>query len=93
MSHLNPIYKFISEPFELGGEIYNVCMTPILHFEEDGLDFSGDYIGILIHPQIGTIQFTLTPDDSTGWEVDVKDFIEPGIIDVLGDMIERSQKL
>lgn len=89
---INPIYKFATEAFIYEGEVYNLVVTPELYSEEDGLDFTGSYVGILIHPLKGTIDFTMTPDRNTRWEIDKKHAIHPGLIDEIAKVIKKHFK-
>ena len=54
------------ESFVWKDEVYNVAMSPQLYFGEDGLEVTGSYEGLIIDPDTGTIQFTLTPDAKGG---------------------------
>ncbi len=98
------IYKITVESFTLRNEVYNVAITPELYAEDDGLDFTGNYQCLLIHPQHGSMQFLLSPDDfyleatpqgalteseKIGWVADPSAYIEPDIILELEKIIDR----
>lgn len=55
-------YRFFQQTFTYNGQQYNVVLTPNLFPEEDGLDLSGEYTGILISPIRGSIPFELTKE-------------------------------
>ena len=71
MSHNTPFnYKFIQEEFIQDGQRYKVVLTPELYSEEEEeLDFTGDYLGILISEGFGTYAFKLTENEETKWEM------------------------
>lgn len=62
-------YDFIQKSFVYNDERYNVVLTPELYAEEDSLDFTGNYTGILICENRGTYPFQLTPGEETKWEM------------------------
>jgi hypothetical protein len=83
------IYKITVESFVWKDEVYNVAMSPQLCFGEDGLEVIGSYVGLIIDPDTGTIQFTLTPDTNGGWDVTPKGKIDPNIMDEIDKIISK----
>ena len=85
-------YKFTVKSFEYNGIEYTVAISPELYPDEDGLDFTGNYIGILISSKKGTSNFELFPDAHTRWASEPKG-IDPGIIDELDKIINEIRNL
>lgn len=91
-----PIYKITVESFIIKGEVYNVAISVDLYPDDGGLDFSGNYHGLLIHPDKGTILFTFSPDEhyndeNLSWSVIPVKSLEPNIIDEINKIILKIQ--
>ena len=69
--------------------MYNVVVTPELYDDDERLYFTGSFLGVLIHPSKGTINFTMTPDQHTKWEIDKKHAIHPGSVDEIAKAIKK----
>ena len=83
------IYKITVESFKWKNEVYNVAISPDLYADVDGIEFSGSYTGLLIDPNRGTIQFTMSPDEIGYWDVEPKGKIDPNVIDEIEKIIAR----
>ena len=81
-------YQFTVKDFSYNGNQYKVVLTPELYPEESELDFTGNYLGIIISSNKGTQSFELTQDPHTRWEADIKG-MDPGIIDELDKIIRE----
>ncbi|MES2429292.1 MAG: hypothetical protein V4556_00045 [Bacteroidota bacterium] len=65
-------YYFTEKYFEYNGMPHRVVLTPELYPEDDGLDFTGKYYGILIGNR-GTRAFEIVPDDFITWVEEGRD--------------------
>jgi len=61
-------YPITVRQFECRGTKYNVALTPELYPEEDGLDFTGGWLVLLISQKQGTTTFTLEPHELVRWQ-------------------------
>ncbi|GEO08740.1 hypothetical protein [Segetibacter aerophilus] len=77
MSNEAPFFhKFIQENFTYNDEHYSVVMSPEMYRDEEGLDGTGNYVGILINPSYGTFPFKLIPRRPGKWELHALEVIE-----------------
>lgn len=83
-----PIYKITVETFFYKDEAYTVALSPELCNDEGGLDFTGGYMGLLIHPTRGTLHICLTPDGNDNWDIDPTG-IDPNVIDEIDKVIKE----
>ena len=79
-------YDFTLKLFTYNGVQYRLALTPELFNSEDYLEFSGNYLGILISETKGTIAFSLEPDEHRRWNCTPRG-MDPGIIDELDKII------
>ena len=77
---------FIVHEFTYNRVHYKVILSPELYPDEGGLDFTGNYNGILISSNRGSKVFELYPDAHLRWEPNPKG-MDPGIIDELDKII------
>lgn len=86
-------YNFTFRTFDYNGEPCRVALTYELGgWEEDGLDTTGCFEGILISKKTGTLSFTLLPDEKHGWECEYPDsepLIENGLVNKLVDIVNE----
>ena len=85
-------YHFIVKSFNYNGNNYKVVLTPELYPDDDGPDFTGNYIGILISSNKGTKPFELERDELMRWQ-SIPKGMDPGLIDILDIIIKDSRKL
>ena len=89
-----PIYKITVESFKYNDEVYTVAISPELNPEDVGLDFTGNYTGLLIDPNHGTYTFVLSPSGKDKWKFEddyLKQIIKPEVLNRIGDIISRLQ--
>lgn len=79
---------FIVRDFTCNRVHYKVVLSPELYPDEGGLDFTGNYHGILISSTRGTKVFELSPDAHLRWETNPRG-MDPGIIDELDTIIKE----
>jgi len=79
-------YPIAVRQFECQGINYNVALTPALFPDDDGLDFSGEWLVLLISERSGTLTFTLEPDASLKWKPSSK-MVGFDVIDELDKII------
>ncbi|MEP7372260.1 MAG: hypothetical protein ABI675_02655 [Chitinophagaceae bacterium] len=80
-------------PIERDNVIGYASVNVEFYTEEEGLDFTGNYIVYLLHPSRGSMQFTLEPDVENKWVIDndgtINPFpIEQDILDEISQAIE-----
>lgn len=85
--------NFTFRTFTYDGEIYKVVLTYEMgRWEEDeGLDFTGCFEGILISEKTGTLAFTLLPDAKKVWECEYHsdEPIDRGLTEMLGNFAKE----
>jgi hypothetical protein len=80
--------QVIVRAFQYNAVNYEVVLVPDTYPEEGGLDFTGNYHGILISEEKGTKTFELIPDTHSRWETDPKS-MDPGLIDEFDKIIKE----
>jgi len=81
-------YKFIERHFSYNETDYKVVLTAELYPVDEGLDFTGRYLGLLISSKKGTKSFELEPDEHLRWISEPKG-MDPDIIDELDKIIQE----
>lgn len=79
-------YDFTIREFKYNKATYKVALTPELFPDGPDLDFTGNYLGILISSKRGTSTFELNKDHHLRWEP-VPKGMDPGLIDELDKII------
>lgn len=82
-------YNFSFKNFEYNGDQYKVVLTHELGTweEDDGLEFTGCFEGILVSETTGTVAFQLMPDEKSGWECETGEQpFESGINQKIGEI-------
>ena len=79
-------YPILTGSFAYNNHLYNVCITPRLYYESDGLEFTGGYHCAVIASHRGTNVFEIIPDESMHWQTEPKG-IDPGLVDELSKLI------
>ena len=88
MEENNFPYDFTIRVFEYNKALFRVALTPELFASEDGMEFSGNYQGILISEKRGTEVFHLEVDAHTRWSSTPRG-MDPGLIDELDKIIKE----
>jgi len=81
-------FEIILREFEYNGVQFKVALAPEVYPDEDGLDFTGNYSGILISSKKGTKTFELLVDHHQKWQT-VPKGMDPGLVDILDDIIQE----
>lgn len=81
-------YDITIREFEYNGAQYKVALAPELYPDEDGLDFTGNYSGMLISSKKGTKTFELLVDPQVKWQT-VPKGMDPGLVDELDKIIQE----
>jgi len=84
---------FTFRSFEYEDNPYKVALTYELgSWEDDGLETTGCFEGILIGEKTGTLAFTLLPDEKNGWECEYQHsepLIDAGLVDKLVEIVNE----
>ena len=84
-------YYFTYREFEYNDTQYKISLTPELFPIDEDLDFTGNYLGLLISSEKGTLAFQLNADESTRWETEPKS-MDPGLIDEIDKIIQEIRR-
>lgn len=79
-------HDFTVREFTYNGAQYKVVLTPELYADDGDLDFTGNYLGLLISSKKGTKSFELMVDPHSKWQSEPKG-MDPGLIDELDKII------
>jgi len=85
-------FDIILREFEYNAVQYKVALAPELYPEDGGLDFTGNYSGILISSNRGTKTFELLVDPHLKWQT-VPKGMDPGLVDILDDIIQELRQM
>jgi hypothetical protein len=76
-------------PIERDGVKGYASINAELYRDEDGLDRTGNYLVYLLHPIMGSANFTLEPDGAKGFEkIEVPVWLKEDIIEEITKAIE-----
>ena len=84
-------YDFTLREFTYNGAQYKVALTPELYPDDEDLDFTGNWLCLLISSKKGTKSFQLKVDPHLKWQSEPKG-MDPGLIDELDNIIQEIRK-
>lgn len=92
MNQLNDLYGAFSIQFKMEGEPGLIHIIPEMAPATVGLKPLGSYFIYLVHPEHGSVTFTIEQDKSLQWFCDqLPPFIDPLMVIWIGKTIEESK--